>query len=125
MKFLSVKMLWIVTTGLVGGVLLMLLMHRDQTGTRTPVPGQAVPRSFEAPVEKDRASAIMVRDMDFTLRNMQGQNPSAPAEAVKVIRPIETIPKIFKPAVTASTVPPASIPLAQPSQVKRISSKAY
>lgn len=84
MKFLSVKMLWIVTTGLVGGVLLMLLMHRDQTGTRTPVPGQAVPRSFEAPVEKDRASAIMVRDMDFTLRNMQGQNPSAPAEAVNL-----------------------------------------
>ncbi len=114
MKILASKTQWIVASVLVAVVVLAVYMFANRG------PGSA--KSVEPPIEKDRFSATVVRDMDLSRKAVQMQGQVQTASTVrgtaKALLPVIVIPKVIKP-IAAPVTTSVKTPTAQPSPAQK------
>lgn len=113
------KKAWIiVAVALVVLISLGIMMFRKQG------PAEST-RRFEPPIEKDRASAVMVRDMDLRQRSKESGKPVWTEGTAESLSTFNAVPKIVRASELAVKMAPAKTPTAQPTPVKITRYKAY
>jgi hypothetical protein len=108
---------WIVAIGLVAVVLLSFILFWNR--------GVGRAKRIAPPAGKDKSSAAVVRDMNFSPKPLLTQGPVAMRGTVHAVPSVQAIPKVIKPVALPVTAVPVAIPSVQPSPVKKSSYKIY